>query len=167
MCVRYDSKKTKHSFQNSPQLRSGRISRDSRRPYLFGREETNKIKNPSISAHEDDVIPRAGAELERSVAHGLRVDSAKSSKHDISKLPLMICDWRRLCTQENFSRFSFVFFFVLFSLLFFFCSSDSVRLTHLAARHMDRCSRCGAAVGQGFLLGTGGKRPDVDVGCVV
>lgn len=120
------------------------------RPYLFGRKETNKIKNPSVDAHEDDVIPRAGAELERSATHGPRVDSAKSSKHDISKLPLMICDWRRLCTQENF------FFFVLFFFSFvFLSSSDSVRLTRLAA------------VGHGFLLSVGGKRPDVDVERVV
>lgn len=145
------------SFQNSLQLRSGCIYWDRRRPYLFGREETNKIKNPSISADEDDVIPRAGMELERSVTHGLHVDSAKSSKHDIWKLPLMMCDWRRLCTQENFSRF-----FFLFSFLFcFFCfsSSDSLRLTHLAAQHKDRCSCCGAAVGQGFLSGLKGRGP--------
>lgn len=94
MCVRYDKKKKTPIISEFPAVMKWSHSwgRRRRRRSLFGREETNKIKNPSVSAHEDDVIRRAGAELERSVTHGLRVDSAKSSKHDISKLPLMICD---------------------------------------------------------------------------
>lgn len=118
MCVRCDEKK-KTIISQSPAIIKRSHSWDRRRRYLFGREETNKIRNPSISAHEDDVIRRTGAELERSVTHGRHVDSAKSSQHDISKLPLMICDWQTRHTRKLFKGF-FLLFYFLFSFFVFF-----------------------------------------------
>lgn len=70
--------------EDSLQLQSAR-SRGSRGSYLFDREKTSKIKNPSINGHKDDVIPGAEAELKVERHGGTRVYSAKSGKHDISE----------------------------------------------------------------------------------